>query len=197
MSYSKYTLEDVSSLLGITTEEAELFSSLPAVHVPDWLPTALARGTRLALVSEKARSECIVTPILQACRELSDDRVSIFSGVRLDVDPLLGLQGECDFILALGPPVPPLRAPVISIVEAKKNDIEESFGQCIAQMVAADKFNRGKGIEAPAMYGCITTGEAWQFLRLQEQIVQINQQRYYLDNVTTILAAFVAIVGAK
>jgi hypothetical protein len=53
---------------------------------------------QLALLSEKARSEFIVAPVLLVARELSHDTVAIYSGQRLDVDASRGLQGECDFI---------------------------------------------------------------------------------------------------
>src|SRR5436190_18654460 len=115
MAFSEFTLEEVARSLGITTEEADLFPGAAPPPVPGWLPGWLARGTHLALISEKARSEFIVVPILLAGRELSGDRFAIFSGQRLDVDPERGLTGECDFILGLGPPVPPLRAPVVTV----------------------------------------------------------------------------------
>ncbi len=66
MAFSEFTLEDVTRLLGITTQEADLFSDAAPAVVPEWLPGWLARGTRLALLSEKARSEFIVVPILMA-----------------------------------------------------------------------------------------------------------------------------------
>lgn len=62
MAYSDFTLEVVEQRLGVTTQEADLFPSRPSAPVPDWLPGWLARGTRLALISEKARSEFIVVP---------------------------------------------------------------------------------------------------------------------------------------
>jgi len=99
LAYGDFTLEIVERHLGVTPQETDLFPNLPAAPVPDWLPGWLARGTRLALISEKSRSEFIVVPILLAARELSGDRVSIFSGQRLDVDPEKGLVGECDFII--------------------------------------------------------------------------------------------------
>ena len=120
MSYSEFTLEMVEQKLGVTTQEADLFPAPPSAPVPEWLPGWLARGTRLALISEKSRSEFIVVPILVAGRELCDEQFAIFSGQRLDVDPDRGLVGECDFILAVGPALPPLRAPLMTIVEAKK-----------------------------------------------------------------------------
>src|SRR5438105_3659049 len=116
MSYSDFTLEAVECQFGVTPQEADLFPNTPCAVVPDWLPGWLARGTRLALISEKARSEFIVVPILLAARELSGDRFAIYSGQRLDVDPDNGLVGECDFILAVGPALPPLHAPVMTLV---------------------------------------------------------------------------------
>jgi hypothetical protein len=108
----------------------------------------------------------------------------------LDVDPEQGLVGECDFILAATPPVPLLRAPLVTIVEAKKNDIENDIGQCAAQMVAARIFNDRSGKASARMFGCVTTGEAWQFLRLEAQLVLIDTNRLYIDNVGKILAVF-------
>ena len=135
-----------------------------------------------------------MVPILLAGRELTGDRFAIFSGQRLDVDPERGLMGECDFILAIGPPVPPLRAPIATIVEAKKNDVEAGLGQCIAQMVAARRFNEAAGRSDAPVFGCVTTGETWQFLRLAEPHALLDRKRYYLDNVGGILGVFQAIV---
>jgi hypothetical protein len=193
MSYSEFTLEAVERQLGVTTREADLFPESPTAPVPGWLPEWLARGTRLALLSEKSRSEFIVVPILLAARELSGDRFAIFSGQRLDVDPQKGLAGECDFILAIGPALPPLHAPVMTVVEAKKNDVEAGLGQCIAQMVGARRFNEAAGRAEAPVFGCVTTGETWQFLQLDDQAALLDRPRYYLDNVGRILGVLRAI----
>jgi hypothetical protein len=193
MAYSEFTLESVERLLGVTTREADLFPGLPTAPVPNWLRESLARGTRLAFLSEKSRSEFIVVPILLAARELTDDRFGIFSGQRLDVDAAKGLVGECDFILAIGPALPPLHAPVMTLVEAKKNDIELGLGQCIAQMIAARRFNEAAGQMDSSVYGCVTTGETWQFLRLADQAALMDRPRYYLNNVSGILGVIRAI----
>lgn len=194
MAFSEFTLESVEHSLGITTQEADLFPDAVAAPVPEWLPATIARGTHLALISEKARSEFIVVPILLASRELSAHRLAIYSGQRLDVDSARGLVGECDFILAVGPAVPPLRAPVVTVVEAKKNDVEAGLGQCIAQMVAARRFNEAAGQAALPIHGCVTTGETWQFLRLAEPAALLDRKRYYLDNLAGILGVMRAIV---
>ncbi len=197
MAFSDFTLESVQSILGVTTQQGELFPSLQAMEVPAWLRETLALRTPLALISEKARSEFIVVPILLSCRALHADRLALFSGQRLDVDPEKGLIGECDFILSLGPSVPPLRAPIITIVEAKKNDIEMGLAQCIAQMIAARQLNEQAGLKGLRLHGCVTTGEVWQFLRLEGSTAVIDGERFYLGNVGSILAALQSIVAAS
>jgi hypothetical protein len=195
VAFSDFTLQSVEEHFGVTPQPADLFPDVPPASVPAWLTELFARTLQLPLVSEKARSELIVMPILLACRELSGNAVAIFSGSRLDVSPEQGLLGECDFLLARTPPVPEVRAPLVAVVEAKKNDVEGGLGQCAAQMVAARMLNERTGQHIPAVYGCVTTGEIWQFLRLEGTVVAIGRQRYYLDNVAAILGVFQAIVG--
>jgi hypothetical protein len=194
MAYNEFTLESAEAELSVIARPGVLFPGLQPLPVPLWLQDILARGMSLALVSEKARSEYIVAPILLAVRELSDQRIAILSGQRLDVDPSRRLMGECDFILALSDPVPRLRAPLLAIVEAKKNDIEAGLGQSVAQMVAVQLYNERSGHSPPAVYGCVTTGEAYQFLRLAGEKVTIDTGRLYIDNVGGVLAAMYASV---
>ena len=197
MAYSEFTLEQVGRVLGVTTRQADLFEDSTPVEVPRWLIELLNRGSQLSLNSEKSRSEFIVAPILLACQEASPVELAIFSGQRLDVDPTLGLVGECDFILSTAPPVPPLRAPIATVVEAKRNDIEAGLGQCIAQMFASRMFNRAAGRMTSPVFGCVTTGENWQFLRLDQDTALIDRRRYYLDNLAGVLRAFRAIIDAQ
>jgi hypothetical protein len=195
MAYNDFTLERVEKTLGVTAEPLDLFPGLTPIPVPSWLQEALTRGMELSLLSEKARSEFIVGPILLASRALSHDAVSIYSGQRLDVKPEQGLTGECDFILAAPPPVPLLRSPLVTIVEAKKHDIEAGLGQCVAQMVGARYFNEQAGKSVPRLFGCVTTGEAWQFLRLEGTAAGIDRRRYYIDNVGLVLAVWQAVIS--
>jgi hypothetical protein len=195
MAFSDFTLQAVETQFGVTPRQAPLFPDVPPVAVPAWLRELLGRALELPLVSEKARSELIVMPVLLACRELSHNTVAIFSGSRLDVSPEQGLLGECDFLLARTPPVPEVRAPLVAVVEAKKNDVEAGLGQCAAQMIGARVLNERTGQHIPVVYGCVTTGEIWQFLSLDGAALTIDRLRYYLDNVAGILAVFQAIVG--
>jgi hypothetical protein len=199
MAYSDFTLETAGRLLGVVSRPVELFPTSQPAIAPTWLSESLTRGGQgihLSLISEKSRSEFVVAPVLLAGRELSGDRFAIYSGQRLDVDPARGLVGECDFILTASEPVLPLRAPIAVVVEAKKNDIEGGLGQCVAQMVAADQFNQASGRPENPVFGCVTTGEAWQFLKLAGSHVLMDRQRYYIDNVDRILGVIQAIANS-
>ena len=129
-----------------------------------------------------------------AARELTEDEFSIYSGQRLDVDPARGLMGECDYILALTPPIPRLKAPLVIVLEAKKGDLESALGQCVAQMIGAQVFNERTGQGHLHLYGCVTSGEVWQFLRLEGNEITIDRVRLFLDNVGGILAAIQVIL---
>ena len=110
------------------------------------------------------------------------------------MDPTLGLVGECDFIIALTPSVPRLKAPLVMILEAKKGDVEAGLGQCAAQMVGARIFNEKAGSTDSPIFGCVTTGETWQFLQLTRDQLVIDRTRLYVDNLGGILAIFEAIL---
>lgn len=194
MAYSDFTLDTVRKLFGLTIAKSTLFEKIESINVTSWLKEAIDKGLQLALISEKARSELLVVPILLTSRELSHDVFSIYSGQRLDVDSDQGLVGECDFILAKNPPLPIMQAPIMMIVEAKKNDIEGGLGQCAAQMLGARLFNQQENSNVSTLYGCVTTGETWQFLNLLDNTLYIDKRRYYIDNIEKILGMLQAIV---
>lgn len=195
MAYTDFTLETAEASLSVTTRPGDVFPGLRPAAVPGWLSDLLARGLQLALVSEKARSEFIVAPILLAVREAAGQSVAILSGQRLDVDADRKLVGECDFLLTRSEPVPRLRAPLMTVVEAKKNDIDGGLGQCVAQMVAAQLYNERAGQPITTVYGCVTTGEDWQFLALTGTEVTLHRPRLYIADVGMVLAAFARAVG--
>jgi hypothetical protein len=194
MTYSDFSLDQVRKNFGLQVITAALFPDLTPVPPTPWLIEAIHKGLQQALISEKARSELIVMPILLTGRELTHNAFAIYSGQRLDIDPTQGLTGECDFILAKTPPLPVLQAPLVTLVEAKKNDIEAGLGQCVAQMIGARLFNQQEGSQVPFIYGCVTTGETWQFLKLEGQQLALDNTRYYIDSLDKILGVLQAII---
>lgn len=195
MAYSDFDVATVETRFEVRFVPGNVFPELTPIPPPEWLTAHLARGAALRVATEKARNEFIVAPILLAVRELSGNAVAIFSGERFDVDNSVGLAGECDFLLTLSTPVPIIRPPVIFVVEAKKQDIEGGLGQCAALMVAARRFNVRQGRPLARVYGCVTTGEDWQFLRLDDSVITYDTLRLYRNDLGHILAAFLHAVA--
>ena len=129
----------------------------------------------------------MIAPILAEARRLLNKRVSLFSGNDFTVDPERGLQGFCDYIISGSPEQLFISAPVITIFEAKKEDIIGGLGQCAAAMVAAQCFNQNHGSEVDRIYGAVTTGTNWKFLILQETTLYIDPTEYYIKEVDKIL----------
>jgi hypothetical protein len=76
-------------------------------------------------------------------------------------------------------------------VEAKNDNLRTGFGQCIAAMAAAQEFNQKAGTTGAAVYGAVTTGSAWRFLRLLETEATIDLHEYYIVD----LARIIGILG--
>ena len=103
----------------------------------------ILRGANLAgaINTEKARSEFVIAPVLFELRRLFPGRFGLFSGVELNADPERGLNGVCDFVISKSPLQHVLTAPLITIVEAKNDNLRNGLGQCIAAMYAAQLVN--------------------------------------------------------
>lgn len=189
MAYSDFSLEDVLEKFELVEKRAKLFDHVETLEMSDWLKETFADSLDLGLFSssEKARSEFIVVPILLKIKKRTDQHFAIHSGKRLDAQPEKGLNGECNFILSKGEIAYTIQAPVFALVEAKKNDIDAGVGQCAAQMVGAKIINQRRGTDIDTIFGCSTTGEDWQFLKLEADAIWLDRDRYYIDNVGRIL----------
>ncbi len=191
LSYSSLTLDDLQQRFKLALRLEAVFTKVVPIAPPELLREALQRAGSLAMVSEKARAEFIVAPILLEMREQLHQAVSIYSGVRFDVSPAEGLQGICDFMVTKSPPLPVVQAPVLVLVEAKKNDLDEGLGQCGAEMLAAQRFNLRDNLPGVTVFGCVTTGELWQFLKLEETNLVIDPEKLYIDSLAKILGTLV------
>ncbi len=190
MPYSQFTVEDVVTQFEITlVEKAGIFAKIPEVKISEILEKVLEYNVPLALAvaSEKARSEMIIAPILIELRQQLSDNISLFSGKDFTVDIEKGLNGFCDFLISLSAEQIFINAPVIVLVEAKNDKIESGLGQCMAEMVGAQLFNQRRGREIKTIYGTVTTGSVWKFLKLEGQVIEIDLQEYYLSQLGKIL----------
>jgi activator of 2-hydroxyglutaryl-CoA dehydratase len=83
------------------------------------------------------------------------------------------------------------------LVEAKKEDILAGLGQCVAEMVAAQIFNEREGNEISVIYGTVTSGTNWKFLKLEGKVVEIDLVEYYLTDMNKILGILASGVGGS
>jgi hypothetical protein len=197
MAYSDFSLEKVKKTFGLTiADRIDMFAEVPEVECSKLLAETLQENVNLALASntEKSRSEMIITPILIEVRKQLKYQISLFSGIDFNVDSERGLNGSCDFLISKSEELLLVSAPIIIIVEAKKENINAGLGQCVAEMLAAQIFNEREGNDISAIYGTVTTGTNWKFLRLQAQTIEIDLGEYYLINVNKIVGILANII---
>jgi hypothetical protein len=85
-----------------------------------------------------------------------------------------------------------IEAPVLAIVEVKKEDTLAGIGQCLAEMVAARVFNKQCQYHVPTIYGVVTTGSTWRFLRLAESTAYLDVTEYHIKEVERIVGIIVS-----
>jgi hypothetical protein len=194
MPYSQFTFSKVKEQFDLTIAEGiRFFPETISPVAPSQKLLAILEDLPwvIAVDTEKARSEVIINPILLELRRILDQKISVFSGEEFSVDPGSELTGFCDFLVSKSPEQLAIEAPVIVIVEAKKADLKVGIGQCIAEMVAAQKFNQVGDRQVSAVYGCISSGTQWRFLKLEDSVVTIDLTDYPLLPVDIILGFFV------
>jgi hypothetical protein len=193
-SYSKFTYDDLDKLNLQVVKKTLVFDGLEAVEPSDLLKETLKRHLRMPLSSEKAKCEFIITPILSDIIERNIDRITYFSGYNFNVAKELGLKGRCDYLLTYVPNSPRIEAPVLAVAVAKNDNLDEGIAQCIAQMFALRMFNEKKGKPTPVVYGAVTFGLEWQFLRLENQLVHLDTNIFYIKELPQILGVLQWIV---
>jgi hypothetical protein len=189
MAYNNFTLDSVKNQFKLKLSDRPFCESISSVEpqaivldiLKQWLPIAEAART------EKAKSELLVSPILIEARRLASERVQIFSGEEFNVDRERGLNGFCDFLFSRSDNRLTIDAPVLMLVEAKRGELEIGLGQCVAEMVAAQIYNESQEQSVPIIYGCVTSGKFWQFLKLEGDRVTVDLTTYPIMPVQKIL----------
>lgn len=196
MSYSEFSLEQVVREFNLNYQEDErIFTGIELVEPSNWLRETLDFNLPLAIAigSEKARSEMLIAPIIWEMKRRHGGAISIFSGREFNVDASRGLTGFVDFLIAKARQQAFIGLPVVVLVEAKKSDLASGYGQCAAEMVAAqiknsqpeasdvqDRLEKG-------ILGIITSGTVWQFLHLKGQELVLDLAEYSIDELPLLL----------
>ncbi|MGK7946564.1 MAG: hypothetical protein AB4058_19060 [Microcystaceae cyanobacterium] len=190
MAYSEFkTILQVQEQFGLEIEEHQnLFRDIKPREISSYLKQTIDENLIIAnaVNTEKARSELLITPILLEVRRMLEQKISFFSGTELTVDLSQGLSGYCDYILTASSEIYEIRCPIITLVEAKNENIKGGLGQCMAEMLAAQIFNQKDGLNLN-IYGVVTTGIIWKFLKLTDKLVYIDIKEYYINQLKQIL----------
>ncbi len=198
MAFRDFKYPGLLTTFGLTAEPVEnLFETVPPVTPAPAFLASLAVSSRLAAIlnTEKARSEGMISPVLVEFWSRYRARIGLYSGNEFDADPDAGLNGYCDFLLSRSPQEPYVTPPTVVIFEAKRENINEGLGQCIAGMVGAQRFNLRAGTPTDPIYGCVTTGSNWKFLRLSGTRLTQDLTEYTITQVDRILGILTHMIG--
>lgn len=136
--------------------------------------------------SEASRSEIIISPLLREIYKKHFHRYSFWIQKSISYDATL--TGTPDYVFSqrsrLGKTV--LEKPILVVVEAKKNDFDQGWGQCLAELVASQKLNENPKI---TVYGIVTDGNLWQFGRLVTDLFTKNTENFTIDKLPRLYGA--------
>jgi hypothetical protein len=196
MAFRDFRFPQVQQDLGLTAHDADLFASAAVFPVAPEIAAFVQYAVALAAANgtEKAKSEFLIAPVLVELRRALHDSFHLFSGLEWEVDADRGLNGYCDFLLTKGESQYILGAPFVAVVEGKNDLIRPGLGQCIAAMYAAQLANQQAKTAITTVYGIVSTGSAWKFLRLEGNVVTIDIPEYYIDNLPKIMGILREIV---
>ena len=179
MGYSKFKkIETVAKKFGLFVKRKDLFENIVSLELSSWLIETLKIAKNFPLRNEKVKSERIVSPILVEVANSYQEYVTLFSGEDLEINADENLSGACDFFFTLVPDSAYLETPIISLVEAKDEDMDYGIAQCAAQLYGAKLFNEMDGKNIPVLYGCATDGVEWIFMRFENNTFYIDKQIY-------------------
>ena len=165
MAFSDFkSAAEVQEKFRITSVEENFVESEAANPLPHLLQDfEFAQQNIDVLASESARCHALIYPILWEVYKAYAEDYALWIGKSITYDKTL--SGTPDYFVATKSPLGKnvVGMPVIMMVEAKRNDFELGWGQCLAEMVAAQKINDDA---ACPVYGIVSDGERWQFGRL-------------------------------
>jgi len=136
--------------------------------------------------SEAARCEIIIFPILREMYKYYYKKISLWVQKSIAYDEKL--NGTPDYIISkkseLGKTM--LEFPLIIVAEAKKNDFEQGWAQCLSELIAARYLNNNP--EMP-VYGIVTDAKLWEFGKLTEKGFTKNTDSFIVTDLNKLFGA--------
>jgi hypothetical protein len=181
--------DEVQKAYNIISSEEEFLHSVPRAPSESFLQDLEFSRTNFDIFSSEAsRCEAVIFPLLREACKAFVTNYSLWShkSIAATADPKL--TGTPDYIIAhrseLGKNV--LGFPLVLIAEAKQNNFTKGWGQCLAELVAAQALNDHPG---QPIYGIVTDAEVWQFGKLTEKKFTRNLSRALIDDIEEVFGA--------
>jgi hypothetical protein len=199
MAVLDFSIHEAETVAGFKMESREdLFSPVELISPSEWLSKTLLENSILlvdANATERSLAEFVVAPMLLELHRY-EPHLGILSGCEFELgdgDELV--MGESDFLVTKYFERYCLVAPILLIVEIKKGCLAEGVAQCGATVVIAQKWNAKKGQGDVPVFGVVTTGEEWKFLKLENSKIMSDKHNFYirreLPQIFSILASIV------
>lgn len=188
MSFSDFkTLSQVQQAYQIHYQESLFIPKQTAVLSSAFVEDLTFNINQLDVFSsEAARCELVILPVLREVYKKFAAQFSLWVQKPMNYTP--ELSGTPDYMVSkrshLGKTV--LEFPLLMLVEAKKNDFEQGWAQCLAELWAAQHLNQQPDL---AVYGIVSDGKYWEFGQLQQQHFIKNSESFSIDDLPELVAA--------
>lgn len=170
-----------------------LFYNVEKVKPSTRLTEDMEEAELMPISTEKAKSEWIIGPVLKELKR-RNPHISVFSGFKLNIESDAVLQGNPDYILSAVPNTIEIVAPIFCLMESKNKTPDEGYAQCAAEMYAARLFNQENNDPYETIFGAVTNGFDWVFLKLEDDKIIIDKDRYFLNDLPLLLGILQTIV---
>lgn len=193
MAFSDFkSISDVQIKYHIKYEETNLLQGKPITPPEAFLRDfEFNRDNIDIFTSEASRSEIIISPLLRELYKKHYQRYSFWIQKSIAYDSVL--SGTPDYIFSkrseLGKTV--LAKPIVIVVEAKKNDFEQGWGQCLAELIASQKLNEHPLVP---VYGIVTDGNLWQFGKLESMTFTKDLSNFTIDDMPALYGSLEALI---
>jgi hypothetical protein len=161
---------------------SELFLPDVLLELPEWFMENLnfLLKRQISRKSEEFFRESFIFPFLQQAWK-RHEQLELWCNLNLVYDDVL--NGEPDYFVSVGWQGEVINklvnTPLLAVVEAKKQDFDEGWGQYLAEMIACQKLNSDENI---TVYGIVSTGMVWEFAKLSKNTYTKHPLSYSISD---------------
>ncbi|MDJ0677362.1 MAG: hypothetical protein QNJ36_18615 [Calothrix sp. MO_167.B42] len=173
MAFSNFKIiGEVLQEYQVTYTQANFVQEIP-LNVPDYFREDLNVVMQDGVVSnsEFAICENFIYPVLKEVWKKYKTKLTIWSHQSFNYNEKL--SGFPEYIIARRSPLGKIvfDKPYFILVEAKQDNFEAGWAQCLTEMIAAQKLNAEYPI---TIFGITSNGDIWQFGKLEGDIFTRN-----------------------